>query len=71
VTATRITVTSILGTRWADWSSLEPFGVDTVHVPRRMGRVMATARIIGTDVSKNLLSQFYFNIDAARPAGSA
>jgi hypothetical protein len=60
VTSTRITVASIRGTQWAEWSSLTAFVLGTWPAGRRPEMACARAGIIGPRVSANLLGKGEF-----------
>src|SRR5580658_3233097 len=57
VTSTRITVASIRGTQWAEWSSLTAFVLGTRPAGRRPEMACARGGIIGPRGSANLLGK--------------
>jgi hypothetical protein len=62
VTSTGITVASIRGTQWAEWSSLTAFALGTRPTGRGPEMPCAKAGIIGPRVSANLLGKGEFAI---------
>jgi hypothetical protein len=62
VTSTRITVASIRGTQWAEWSSLTSFALGTRPTGRGPEMPCAKAGIVGPRVSANLLGKGEFVI---------
>jgi rhomboid protease GluP len=55
VTPTGVRLKTIFGTTWADWESLAPFELATIHAGFRRSVAAATSGIVGAAASRNLL----------------
>ena len=62
VTLDGISVATIFGTRWADWSCLGPFVEGSFNAGKQGILPCVTAPVVGPDVSKNLLHKHTFLI---------